>query len=49
MFTQECNNEQKILNENFKNFINFEKYFYPKIIKNSKQKFIPKGFLVCHG
>ena len=36
---------KKILNENFKNFINFEKYFYPKIIKKFKTEvYTLKGF-----
>lgn len=36
---------KKILNENFKNFINFEKHFYPKIIKKFKTEvYTLKGF-----
>ena len=36
---------KKILNENFKNFINFEKHFYPKIIKKFKTEvYTLRGF-----
>lgn len=36
---------KKILNENFKNYNNFEKDFYPKIIKKYKAGiYILKGF-----
>ena len=40
-----CVFNQKILKENFKNYLNFEKDFYPRLIKNFKTEFHSlKGF-----